>query len=58
MSTDPTSQMADSKLFRLPYKWQDGKYRGFLVHQTRRILTSDNLGEDLMVYGWCGIFCG
>ena len=56
MSTDPTSQMADSKLFRLPYKWQDGKYRGFLVHQTRRILASDNLGKELMVYGWCGLF--
>ena len=26
--TEPTSQMAESKIFVLPYRWQDGKYCG------------------------------
>ena len=25
---EPTSQMAESKISVLPYRWQDGKYRG------------------------------
>ena len=61
MSTEPTSQMADAKLFVLPFKWHDGKYRAFLHRTASFNITSEDypyLSDGLVVYGRCGIFCG